>query len=393
MPITLSNTRITVEFQGGDPKGDSWGDPFTLDDIVAASDAGSWDPAVTKQGVQYLIPYSLYIVGASTYFLAEDCQVYFEYHDNVDIYRLRVTNCYFKSQGDIHGMSWFFDYVYGKTRLYIIPEYGYIENSKFTRPSWMSFGGSISNNLIIKKTVFEACDLIQLAVNNYVEVENITLVNSGASNIWIPYDFVSAENITVIDCPVGLYLYQISILNIRKLKLINVANHLKFRPTQVGQVLNCFDSNIDMSKYNYSLTGVNGDTTANNISTFKINIANGDGGTAKLYDKDDNLIFSEVLSGELEKEVTFEMMEFDAVDGEITKELLTTYEPFKLVVSKDGYQDLTIPDIAINAGSETHIFGKIVKTIYYQKLISGQVSEQEVSGSVETVEVKGTINT
>lgn len=392
MPITLSDTRITVEFQGGDPKGDSWGDPFTLDDIVAASDAGSWDPAVTKQGIQYLISYSLYIIGADTYFLAEDCQVYFEYHDNVDATRLYILNINFKSQGDLHGMSWLFDFVHNRTGLYIRPGDGYIENSKFTGGQYVSFLGSASNNIIIKKTVLEACNYISLAGNNYVEVENITLNNSVGNNILQAYDFVSAENITIIDCPIGIYIYTLQELNLRKLKLINVTNHLRFRPNQAGQVLNCFDSNIDMTKYTKYTTGT-GDITANNISTFKINIADGDGGAAKLYDKDDNLIFSEVLSGELTKEVVFERMEVACVDGELTKELLTTYEPFKLVVSKSGYEDLTIPDIAINAGSETHIFGKMVEPTYYQRLIDASVSEEEISGSINTVEVSGTVNT
>ncbi len=391
MPITLADTRITVEFQGGDPKGDSWDDPFTLDDIVAASVAGSWDPAVTKQGIQYLIPYSLYIEGADTFFLAEDCQVYFEYVAGVDAWRLRITDCYFKSQGGDHGMSWSNDFVIGHNRLYIIPGDGYIENSKFTRFRYVDFGGSISNNLIIKKTVFEDCDLNNIASNNYVEVENITIVDSGANNIYPAYDFVSAENITMIDCPVGVYIYTLQTLNIRKLKLINVTNHLQFRPNKANQVLNCFDSNIDISSYKYVLGGT-GDITTNNISTFKINIADGDGGTAKLYDKDDNLVFSEALSGELEKEVVFEMMEFDVADSEITKELLTTFEPFKLVVSKGNYRDLIIPDIIVNPGEQTRIFAEIVEPIYYQQSISGSVSVDEVPGKVETVKVTGTKN-
>ena len=392
MPITLSDTRITVEFQGGDPKGDSWNDPFTLDDIVTASVEAEWSPSVTKQGIQYLIPYSLYIIGADTYFLAEDAQVYFEYHDNVDAYRFWVRYCHFKSQGDLHGMSWFADYVLGKTQLYIIPGDGYIENSKFARFYGLYFGGSISNNIIIKKTVFEACGAIALAHNDYVEVENIVMNNSGAVNINQAYDFVSAENITMIDCATGIYVITLQELNLKELKLINVTKHFVLRPAQAGQILNCFDSNVDLSSYNYQLGGT-GDITANNISTFKINIADGDSGTAKLYNKDDNLIFSEVLSGELEKEVTFEMMEFDCIGAEITKELLTTYEPFKLVVSKSGYQDLTISDIVVNPGSETHIFGKMIVPTYYQRAISGQVSEQEVSGTIETIEVTGTINT
>lgn len=388
--ITLENTRITVEFQIGDPKGDSWVNPFTLDDIVAASVAGSWGPAVTKQGIQYLIPYSLYIEGADTYFLAEDAQVYFKYNDNIDTFRLLATDCYFKSQGNIHGMSWMNEYV-SKNGLSIIPKYGYIENSKFTRFSPTRFGGSSYYNLIFKKSVLEACNFIALAYNNYVEIENVTLNNYGTSGVYQAYGFVSAENVVMMDSLLGFYIYNITTLDIRKLKLINITNHIKYRPSRAGQVFNCFDSVIDLSKYSYKLTGT-GDIITNNISIFKINIADGDGGTAKLYDKDDNLIFSEALSGELEKEVVFEMMEFDTVDGEITKELLTTYQPFKLVVSKETFKDLIIPGIIVNPGEQTRIFAQIVKPTYYQQSISGSVSKQEVSGSVKVIEVSGKIN-
>lgn len=358
MPITLSNTRITVEWQAGDPKGDSWGDPFTLDDIVAASVAGSWDPPVTKQGAQYLIPYSLYIEGIDTFFLAEDAQVYFEYVAGVDAYKLYVTGN-FKSQG-YHGVSWFNDFDYGHNRISFNCTSGaeiYINNAEFIYFRVFYGYGSITNVLKIENTKFKQTDLIYAPNNSYVNVKNLIFYNIGLT----PFaDFNSAENIQFIKCSLyAVYIWNLYTLNLTNVQSIDSAGYdLRIRPSGAGQVANFYDSKLDFTSY-HILSYAIGDWTINNISTFKINIEDGDSGTANLYDKDDNLIFSEVLSGELEKNVTFEKLEVATIVGAVTNEELSIYEPFKLVVSKSGYKDLIILDITVNDGEQTIIFGKI----------------------------------
>lgn len=358
MPITLANTRITVEWQVGDPKGDSWGNPYTLDDIVAASVAGSWSPAVTKQGVQYLIPYSLYIIGTDTYFLAENSQVYLEYVAGVDTYQLYVTGN-FKSQGN-YGMSWYNDYDYGHNGVNLNSSSGveiYINNSEFIRFRQFRAYGSFGNTVKIENTKFVATDLIYVPCNAYVDVKNLVFYQMGLT----PFaDFNSAENIQFIKCSLyAVYVWNLYTLNLTNVQSIDPTGYdLRIRPIGAGQVANFYDSKLDFSSRTI-LSYAIGDWTINNISTFKINIEDGDSGTANLYDKDDNLIFSEVLSGELEKSVTFEMLEVATIVGEVTNEELSIYEPFKLVVSKSGYMDLIIPDITVNDGEQTVIFGKL----------------------------------
>lgn len=357
MPITLSNTRITVEFEGGDSKGDSWGNPFTLDDIVAASVAGSWDPAVAKQGSQYLIPYSLYILGVDTYFLAENAQVYFEYVAGVDNYRLYVTSN-FRSQGD-HGVSWYNDYNYGHNAVSFYAVGGqevYINNSEFIRFRVFRGYGSITSHFTMENSKFSATDLIYVPSNGWVDVKNLVFYKLGLT----PFaDFKAAENMQFIECSLyAIYVWTPSLLNLSNVKAIDCTYDFRIRPTGPGQVANFYDSQLDFSSH-YVLTYAIGDWTLNNISTFKINIEDGDGGTANLYDKDDNLIFSEVLSGELEKSVTFKSLEIVTEVGVLVSDTLSTYEPFKLVVSKDGYRELIVPDIIVNPGEQTRIFGKM----------------------------------
>lgn len=68
MAITRAGTRITIQFDTGDPKGGSFTTPYTLADVLEASVSGGWDPAITKVGTIYFIPYSLYI-SPGTYFV------------------------------------------------------------------------------------------------------------------------------------------------------------------------------------------------------------------------------------------------------------------------------------------------------------------------------------
>ena len=62
MPITLSGTLITVKYVAGDAKGDSWTNPFTPDDIVAAA------VGVVQEGSLYKFHNLNFIVDGSTTF-------------------------------------------------------------------------------------------------------------------------------------------------------------------------------------------------------------------------------------------------------------------------------------------------------------------------------------
>lgn len=373
MAISLEGTRITVEFEAGDPKGDSWGDPYTLDDVVDAIEN------VTKQGNQIYIPYSLYIQGVDTYFLTEDMQVCFDGEID-DIYSLYITDAAFKSQE----MAWI---SINSKQIRFMGKVD-IRNTIFSGFYLIIGNGKSDYSLTFKTVSFFNVLYLLLPHANYVIVEDINVIN-GLFNP-ADYDFESAKGILIKDSNYAFQIYGRN-LTINNLMIDNVAIHFQIWPQYADSIMNYIDSHVDLSlRAIYS--NYDGKQTINNKSTFKINIKNGDGGTAKLYDQNNNLIWTETLSGELEKIVTFEDLVAITLDGEVTKNEITTYKPFKLVISKANYLDLTIPNITIEPGEETHITGKIVKPVYYHQAISGKVEASEVSGKVTVSKVSGTVN-
>ena len=189
--------------------------------------------------------------------------------------------------------------------------------------------------------------------------DNLSSINDGHTNGLNPQgDFSSADGILIRDCKNALLLYGID-FNVSKLKTKNITsyNFYLLPLNGISNILNFTDSELDFSSH-YILTTNYGDMTCNNISTFKINITDGDGGTAKLYDQFDNLVFSETLSGVLTKQVTFEKL-YAETNYALVEDTLTTYETFKLIVSKTGYADLEIPGITVTAGDITEIFGEM----------------------------------
>ncbi|MBA7500898.1 hypothetical protein ES704_03660 [subsurface metagenome] len=374
MAITLEGTRITVEFEDGDPKGDSWDDPYTLDDVVTAI------ANVTKQGNQIYIPYSLYIEGLDTYFLAEDMQVYFAGEID-DVYSLYVNLANFKSQGNIRGMHW----ADSKTNSRLNFN-GTIEviNSVFGYFRTLLFMQGTS----IKRSMFIYCTYPYISSQSGVTLEDVTFLNA-QYGILPQNNFSSALRVKIIANTYGVAIGYGGSFNMSKLILVDNTYDFIAMPEASNRIVNLTDSQIDVNSYYVKFTW-SGDVTLNLISTFKINIENGDGGTAKLYDKDNNLIWTEALLGELEKAVTY-YKHYVETDGTLVADDKTTYEPFKLVISKANYLDLTIPNITIEPGEETHITGKIVKPTYFHQEISGKVEVSEVSGKVEISEVSGTI--
>lgn len=377
MPITLDGDIITVEFQDGDPKGDSWDDPYTLDDIIVASDDGSWDPAVTKQCNQIHIPYRLYILGIDTFFEDQNlqiCQAYFG-----STYALYITSN-FRSRGNSKGTQWTYIGTIKRNFLYI-----YSDGEVLVENTFFGFGRFTIVKGTFINVVFQSVHYTIVyadTIFNYVTLCNCTYG-------LLPYGSASLSNINLID---NIYAFRIShSFDISNLKLSGNTYTYYILRNGSGCIVNIIDSQVSTDLPYVINETFTGDTTVNYISTFKINIEDGNGGTAKLYDQYDNLVFEEVLSGELQKSVIY-FKHYVETDGSLVADEKTTYELFKLIISKANYVELTIPNIDIEPGEETHITGKLVKPTYYHQDIKGTVKESEVSGKVTIEdEVTGTI--
>ena len=353
MSITLSGTRINVEYLAGDPKGDSWANPWTLEDIYQKSIADGWSPAVQKLGTLYYCPYSIYFQGTDTYFVIAGEKL--EWSDDIrnDVYCLMVQYIHFKitykssnrMSSTISNVNTGYVYLADSISIDSI-----IQNTTFNGFVFIyAYGGTYKNVLFHDTKFLQTGDII---VDGFIKTGDAT-----SNGIQPTKNFASNNNIKIVDCQIGILHYYVD-LDLNNIQLYNNTYDLYIYP-RLGKTntVNYTDSKVDFAKRNiyFSYTGI---MNFYNKSTFKINIIHGDGGIAELYDQFGNLVFSETLSGELTKIVTFEQLHIET-DGSIVANDYIDLTPFKLVISKSGYADLIIPGITITAGDITEIFGEM----------------------------------
>ena len=134
-----------------------------------------------------------------------------------------------------------------------------------------------------------------------------------------------------------------------------------------------------------SLSGVIYDESSNPITS-----------DVKIYDRDNNLLYTiSAVDGILS---TLEIVYFytwrEVAAGVTTAESSNHLSPFKIVVSKPGYQDLEIPGVTVTPGLPTVIRGQLVPEIppvYVDRDIQGSVAIQDIQGSVAIQEIQGSV--
>jgi hypothetical protein len=232
-------------------------------------------------------------------------------------------------------------------------------------------------------------------VNGTPTFNNLTLIN--CDNGLTPYNGNAIYNgLIFINCDYGIYTYVLDgTLKITGLKVIGTSG-IKFRMWKES-TLQLLDSMIDPENYGI-LTNDEGTDVAEFYTTVNVHITNGTGGTLTIYDKDDNVVYTEVLAGEdmTEQELMWAKRTITASGGVAVVNELVYYHPYRIVVTKPGYQDLEIPGIEVRRGEKTDVHGKMVTSpapIYYDTEITAVVEQQqELSGSVEVIELEATVD-
>ena len=369
--ITKAGNIITVDYVAADgTRGASWSDPYRLVDILDTSVANGWGVTV-QSGTDfshYFIPYAVYIQGADTYFLWQDEGAMIE---TTETYFLYVYQCNFRSintvkvQNIITSSSYkqcHFNaeeatledtIIHGAYRKY------FYNNTKFNRV--LLYGGQL------------------ILTYDGVEYEDVT-INDSNYGIYPSGNFASANRITVINCQRAIVYtgeYDVDLSNIKVIDSIFV--DLSFRAQGNGKRMNLTDCQVDVTSVEKVEYAGNNDLTLNLLSTFKINITNGDGGTATLYDQFGNVVATQTLSGEWEvaDKVLYYKRYYETSGGVETADDITEYFPFSLVVTKTGKQTLTVPGINIEAGEITHVRAGMIDVLEYtEALIEGTIDEE-----------------
>lgn len=376
--ITLNGDTIEVVYQSGDAKGNSFANPYTCNDIVAAALAGGWANEVSKNGTSYYINYKLRVYGYGTFFEQTNSSIVINSPtDHLSVWKMsanfKFDNCSFKLNNPI---------IPGEGGRGLFEGYYEITNCAFFRLSVFRWSGtktgysSTANSKV--ENVFIADGFQATRTNGRYQEWRKIMVTSNNYGVHIDVDFPDVfEDVMLIDStlyPIFFesYIYDIYIKNLKVREAVPKGISVRVRYNE-GRNIVMTDCEVDhTSIYAWGYTVPVGNTWHVDMffkTTFSGFIANGSGSTLNVYDKDNNIVHSETLGSEdiQQKELTYYhlLATTEGLSGPTTvipNKVIDDYEPFRAVVSKAGYDDLTIPDINVIAGQPTVIRGELMET-------------------------------
>jgi len=397
--IYLLNNYIYVEYKWADvTKGASFTEPYTWADIYDTAVDGGWNSGVIEKttiygSVNFYLCKRQIVLRkgqADTYFYMKNDVVFFDEIPTTSIFG--CTNAYFKADSTGTIYSQFISRL-NKPFSLNAQSGGYIELNNFIINV---FGiHSTYGRAGVSALKYKNVHIIGGQNNNvysYCDWEDVTV--SKNTYAILPFgDFNSNVRTKAMSCSYGVLVGYIMEINMQNFVAISCTNDLALIPRYKGTVGNFTDCQIAKNKIRKTASNYTGNLSAeaNFISTFNINIENGDGGIATLYDKDGCIVDSSTLNGQWSTPILYYKAYYEHIDGSTVDDTNTTYEPFTLKVHKVGYMDLEITDITIRSGEQTDIFGKMGTPLYFQQQIDGSVSVPSLKGIITSEQLSGTL--
>jgi len=345
--ITLAGSRITIQYNASDgTRGASFSNPYRMVDVVDTIGAGC-----TQSAYLFYIPYSIWVSGAATYFKTINEVIYINTTTNSDAFYINVGANYIASAYYSAGSAW--QQGGGTTIVFMyrcdVMLRGTVDRIKLVNCGYILLESGTYTNFWAEHfitLIFANSTVNYMYLTNYGENTHMTFHGSGnsLSNIWV-------NNIRF-----NAYVYSTTLQNmIFNNPTYDVYINPYYGHTPTIAIRNC---RIDYTKYTINTAGT-GTNTIYYQNTFKINIVDGDGGTATLYDSSLNVVATQVLSGEWER-ITNYVKHVVQTAGALLLDEQTVYQPFTLKVSKDGYQELEISGITVTGEFPTQIRGDMV---------------------------------
>jgi hypothetical protein len=348
-----------------------------MQDIYDADVAGGWG-VVQKIGNVYIFEASLYIEGSGTYFKDSGFVLGFQ-GDISDTYTVQIRNT-----SNVNLSNWLCHHEVNSKGFLFLSDNITIKDCAFTNVKYPRvFAGSYENINMID-CYYGWFNVGNLSVN-YMNVEG---TNRG---IWIQSS-ATLNNINVKNFNRGLILRESA--TIRNIKMYNVITNYEFYfSNSTPQIFNLINSQIDIDSYTFTFAEVT-NYTLNLQSTFRIHINQAANATAKLYDQHGTLIEEGTLDGDgkwnLADPVTYASRYVETDGSSVVENTKTVHEPFKLVVTKTGYQDLEIDNIyctvdGVGQLSPTVVEGKMIEKNYIDRRIDASIEETKINAEVEAV--------
>lgn len=401
--ITYTGTYIYVNYNAADgTKGASYDDPFTLADVYDTAVDGGWDSGVIEK---------IDFTGGNLYYI----------HRQLVVRRVAPSLTYFQFENDImisDGVP--SSSVMSSSDSFIKGKIGNIFSQIISRENKpLTISNENYGEFDLENFVLNIRGIIALngrvtakwEGEDVIKFKNVYMAGSSNPNLQheglaftdvtiskqayglIPFtNFKSNLRTKIINCTRGILVGYTMSITLRNLFMDGNVIDIALIPRYLGTEGNFIDCLINTNKISITYVGYNEDCSAiaKLLSTFNINIINGDGGTSTLYNNLGEIVESTVLSGEWSFTALYFTAYVEYEGGETKEWTKTTYEPFTLKVVKEGYQTLEIPDITVTPGEQTDIFGKmelppdpvIIKedisaTITEQENVSCEITEQE----------------
>ncbi len=365
MAITKSGTRVTLTADGSD--GYDWAHPYTMADILAASDAGGW--GMTKQNNVYFIPFSIYNTANTYWTIREDncitliftCtvpdDVYYintpvDSHTRIgldtgynDIWTVRIIGdidsipsnnrrCYFAGDVEMVNTLWeqaYYGYFYGQS--------GFLSTARNCMFANCWFGVATGDYTILENVIKTGGYYGFQSAGTY-SVDNVLIANSNNAILWSG-DSGVWSNVKIQNCD---------------------NNHTMIRAGNGDKLATFIDCQIDKNKMTFYNSGSFTCLAEQELkTTFSIFVYDENetvlnNATVSVYGQDDTLLFTDVtdINGEIGNEtIRYYYKWRQMAGGSQIDEGTTDYEPLKVVVSKSGYYSTIVPDIYITPGEKT----------------------------------------
>jgi hypothetical protein len=379
MPFTVDNVNkyIDFEFIAGDPKGNSLANAVTAEDFRLAMVAAGVGAAWTKQGNQHLITgYSIRITGANTW--VHFYNVCIEWTGAItQRYLISVgtgSNFYMGADSDYTKRGCILMANQTTAKAFIFRYNTFIYECTFQATTNQNyhlwFEGSAGSPVTLQRCQF--INVSQIGnpglyyLNNVIFDDNLMV---GAYGIFYHAtdDFLSINNLKAIGRIT--YMYSINATKTGRNWICPRGSILIRAYYNYEAGLNLIDSSIGGAislVTNVSTAGhVGAKAFVDFYSTFSFYVENGDNATVKVWNKNDVLLLDSVLdgSGVLEDQ---ELKYWEKSNTKITDAPDTfvvvdeKYTPFKVEITRAGWETLTIEGVEIVDGEPTNIFGTMV---------------------------------
>lgn len=394
MPVTFDGTVITVIWEAGDLKGDSWLNPYTPEDIYQASLSGGWG-VVDRQNLgsyaQYYIKKAVLLLGDEITFVDFSKTMLVIYDSGEDhTYSVFFSECNLKAID----CSLAFEATETPSRdrgqrtsvnaddgVYVY----FAQMAMLSAETWrltVTGSGLIELKDVILRNIF----------NHYqtgTAIDNVS-VYGGSFGVISFGDFESASGLKVREAQRAV-LCGYGSWTLNGFEAIDCVTDLYISPLYSSEEDVLIDSVVDPLKSIFINLGDNRAVKVFLKSTFNIYIE-GEDVEVKLYDKNEEIVIDEVFTDSFTDIVTYHYFEYaTGVAGVGAVQIDESKQPFRLIASKSGFSDLEIKEIVIEPGNETTIRGQLVPPIYIDRDISGAVEVHEVAGAIEVHEISGTV--